>query len=114
MRRISAVKAEEAVLSQLRAILSGPEILAHAARSEDIIAAGLTEQDVAEALHNFDAVWEYLFPVEQARIAQTLLESVSIAPNGIDVKVKSEGLSSLLLEITAANNHPKAAAFSMR
>lgn len=104
VRRISAAKAEDAVLNQLRAILSGPEILAHAARSEDIAAAGLSEQDVAKALKNVDGVWDYLFPVEQARIAQTLLESVSIAPNGIDVKVKSEGLSSLLLEITAANN----------
>ena len=100
IRRISAAKAEDAVMSQLRVILSQPEIIAHTARTEHMKNERITERDIREILNNLDAVWECLFPVEQTRIIHLLLESVSIAPNGIDVRVKHNGLTGLLTELT--------------
>ncbi len=99
VRRISAAKAEEAVMRQLRVILQRPEVIAYTARAEAITEANLTEADVRRAFRNVDAVWEHLFPAEQARIVGLLFESVSVGPNGIDMTLRSDGLSGLLAEL---------------
>jgi len=101
VRRISAAKAEEAVMQQLRVILQRPEIVAHTARAEAIGEAQLTEGDVRRAFRNIDAVWEHLFPVEQARIAGLLFESIAVGTGGIDMTVRSSGLTGLMAELTA-------------
>jgi len=100
VRRISAAKAEETVMRQLRTILQQPEIIAHTARADAIAEAQPTEADVRRAFHNIDAVWEHLFPVEQARIVGLLFESIAVGTGGIDMTVRSNGLTGLMAELT--------------
>jgi hypothetical protein len=101
VRRISAAKAEEAVMQQLRVILQRPEIVAHTARADALAEAKLTEGDVRRAFRNIDAVWEHLFPVEQARVVSLLFESVAVSTGGIDMTVKSNGLTGLTAELVS-------------
>ncbi len=111
VRRVSAAQIEGAVISQVRALLRQPEIVVGtwlAARQE---APDLTEREVRDALQRLDPLWEELFPAEQARIVRALVEQVVVGPNGADIRLRVEGLASLIRDLgTIAPEALKAAA----
>ena len=53
----------------------------------------ITEDEVREALLKFDPLWDKLFPAEQARIVQLLVERVDVRTHGVAVGLRSNGLS---------------------
>ena len=59
----------------------------------------LSEQQVADALNNLEAVWDELFPAEQARIVSLLIERVVVSETGAEVVMRSDGLHSLVDEL---------------
>jgi site-specific DNA recombinase len=61
--------------------------------------ATVTERDVVDALSRLDPVWDELFPDEQKRIVQLLVERVEVHPEGAEVRIRSDGLTSLVLEL---------------
>ena len=44
-------------------------------------------------------MWNELFPAEQARIVELLVERVDLQPDGIDLRLRIEGLTSLCSEL---------------
>lgn len=101
VRRVSAAQIEGAVISQVRALLRQPEIVVGtwlAARRE---APDLTEREVRDALHRLDPLWEELFPAEQARIVQSLVERVVVGQAGADIRLRLDGLGGLVRDLTA-------------
>ena len=44
-------------------------------------------------------MWDELFPVEQARIVRLLVERVNLAPDGMQVRLRAEGLQTLVEEL---------------
>jgi site-specific DNA recombinase len=44
-------------------------------------------------------IWNELFPVEQARVVQLLVERVDIQGTSLEVRIRAEGLSSLVAEL---------------
>ena len=62
----------------------------------------LTEAQVREALHSFEPLWNELFPAEQARIVQLLVDRVDVAPDGIQIRLRTEGLATLVADLRAA------------
>jgi hypothetical protein len=101
VRRVSAAAIEAAVVDQVRALLRQPEVVVGtwlAARTE---APDLTEAEAREALHRLDPLWDELFPAEQARIVRLLVERVEIGPAGADIRLRVEGLASLVRDLTA-------------
>ena len=65
-------------------------------------AAEITERDVIDALQGIEPIWDELFPAEQARIVQLLVDSVVVNPDGLEVCVRSNGLRSLITELNGA------------
>jgi site-specific DNA recombinase len=59
----------------------------------------VTERDVADALQCIDPVWDELFPAEQARVVQLLVEQVLILEAELDVHLRTPGLRSLVAEL---------------
>ena len=106
VRSVAAGEIETAVIGQVRALLRAPEIRARAER----FAPGLAPADLHAALDRFDAVWDELFPVEQARILQLLVEQVRVAPDNAEIRLRAEGLASVVAEITARQSEKRAAA----
>ena len=101
VRRLSAAEIEAAVVGQVRALLRQPKVVVGtwlAARAE---APGLTEAEVREALKRLDPLWEELFPAEQARIVRLLVERVEVGPAGADIRLRVEGLMSLVRDLGA-------------
>jgi hypothetical protein len=59
----------------------------------------LTESETREALERLDPLWEELFPAEQARIVRLLVERVDVSPTGADIRLRLEGLASLMRDL---------------
>jgi len=105
--RVPAGEIEAAVIAQLRAVFRQPEIVAgtwKAARSQD---DEITEADARDALTRIDPLWDELFPAEQARIVALLVERVDIGTDGLNVRLRMDGLAALAREM---NTNVEAAA----
>jgi hypothetical protein len=49
-------------------------------------------------------VWNQLFPAEQARVTQLLVERVDVLPDGIEVRMRLTGLRTLIGELKTPKN----------
>jgi DNA invertase Pin-like site-specific DNA recombinase len=94
--RIAAGDVERAVIEQLRAILRTPEIIVRTWRAARPKMDNITEAEVRAALEQLDPLWDELFPAEQARIAQLLVERVDVQEDGIEIRFRVDGLASLV------------------
>lgn len=96
VKTVPAQALEEIVLAWVRKILSAPEWIKKLAET-----AGqeLKLPDINACLERFDAVWDELFPVEQARIVHLLVEKVTVRPDGITLKLRPAGFVSVLQDI---------------
>jgi site-specific DNA recombinase len=99
VRRVPAGEIEAAVIDQVRALIRTPEIVVRTWRTAKIEDAAISENDVLEALQRLDPVWEELFPAEQARILQLLVERVDVSLDGISIRLRTDGLASLVADL---------------
>jgi DNA invertase Pin-like site-specific DNA recombinase len=98
VRRVPAGEIEAAVIDQMRAMLRTPEVVVRTwkdVRREEAI----PETEVLETLQRLDPVWDELFPAEQARIVQLLIERVDVGLEGIAIRMRVEGLAGLVGEL---------------
>jgi site-specific DNA recombinase len=95
---VPAADVEGAVLDHVQKLLAAPELVARtwgAAKQEDNIA----EREVTVLLADFAAVWNELFPAEQARILQLLVARVVVRLDGLEISLRVEGIASLVEEL---------------
>jgi len=59
----------------------------------------IAEREVTVLLADFATVWNELFPAEQARIVQLLVERVDVQEDALEVRIRAEGLASLVGEL---------------
>jgi DNA invertase Pin-like site-specific DNA recombinase len=104
VRRIPAAQIETAVLEHIRSLLQSPEIIVATWRQARQEIKGLTEREVAEQLGQFEQLWVELFPAEQARVVQLLVERVEITTSGADITLRVGGLSSVLQEMQSRSS----------
>jgi site-specific DNA recombinase len=108
--RVGAAELETAVIDQLRGLLRTPEIIVATWRTAKVELDGLPEAEVRDALERLDPLWDELFPAEQARIVQLLVERVDVSPDGADIQLRVDGLGSLVRDLaTIATATPRAA-----
>lgn len=62
------------------------------------------------ALERLDPLREELFPAEQERIIHLLVDRVNTGPGGADVRLKLDGLASLMRDLGAPAGEPARAA----
>jgi hypothetical protein len=78
-----------------------PEVIVRTWRAARQLAPDLTEADVRSALVELDPLWDELFPAEQARIVQLLVERIDVHAKGVRVRLRTEGLTSLMQDLRA-------------
>jgi DNA invertase Pin-like site-specific DNA recombinase len=110
VRRIPAAEIESAVIEQVRVLLRSPEIVVRTWRAARQTLDSLSEADVREALERLDPLWDELFPAEQARIVQLLVERVDISTEGADIRLRTQGLTSLVEDLGAIQPEARRAA----
>jgi len=62
----------------------------------------ITEDEVREALTEFDPLWDELFRAEQARVAHLLVERVDVRMNGVEVRLRPNRRAGLLREVAGS------------
>jgi site-specific DNA recombinase len=97
---VPAADVEGAVLDHVQKLLAAPELVARTwatvkREGEDTITGG----EVTVLLAEFATVWAELFPPEQARIVQLLVERVDVREDALEVRIRAEGLASLVGEL---------------
>lgn len=80
-------------------MLQSPELIVQTWRAARKQRPEVTENDVRAALKEFQDLWNELFPAEQARIVQLLVERLDLKPDALDITLKIEGLTSLCAEL---------------
>ena len=95
--RLSVAEIEEIVIAKVLEILRKPEIMINSIKAGNV--EGLTGADIALAFKNLEAVWDELFPAEQSRIINLLIEQVIVSEDGIDIRMFKDGLYSLVNEV---------------
>ncbi len=110
IRRVSAGEIETAVIDQLRGLLRAPEIVVRTWRAARQVLGEISEAEVREALERLDPLWNELFPAEQARIVQLLVERVDVSLDGADIRLRTEGLTKLAEDLRAIKPESRRAA----
>jgi hypothetical protein len=90
------------VVAQVRALVFQPEIIVGTWMAARVDVPELTENETRDALSRLDPLWNELFPAEQARIVRLLVERVEIGPAGADIRLRVEGLASLVRDLASA------------
>jgi site-specific DNA recombinase len=99
--RVPAGEIEATVIDQLRAVFRQPEIVAGTWKAARAQIGDITEADARAALQQLDPLWAELFPAEQARIVTLLVERVDIGTDGLNVRLRMDGLGGLAREMLA-------------
>jgi DNA invertase Pin-like site-specific DNA recombinase len=103
IRRVPAAQIEAVVIAQIKTLVQTPEIIVATWRAAKQSIKGLTERQVRDELYRFDDLWSELFPAEQARIVQLLVDRVDISVRGADITLRTEGLASLMHDVRAVS-----------
>ena len=109
--RLPAAEIEAAVIDQVRGLLRAPEIVVgtwRAARTKN--GDGMSEDQVRQALQHLDPLWDELFPAEQARIIQLLVERIDVGEHGFDLRLRVDGLARLAKDLAGSADSKREAA----
>ena len=99
VRRIAAAEIETAVIDQLRGLLRAPEIIVRTWTATRQIDEDINEAEVGKALADLDPLWDKLFPAEQDRITQLLVQRVDVGLDGVAIRLRTSGIASLIAEL---------------
>jgi DNA invertase Pin-like site-specific DNA recombinase len=103
MTQVPAGDLEAEVIKQLRRILRSPGLMASISR--EAIAAGkgegihLDHPTVIEAIRSLHEVWDELYPVEQERIVEQLIDRLVVGLDHCDLHIRLGGVMGLAHEL---------------
>lgn len=90
---------EELVTQQIVAALSAPHTVQAVWDRIRAIRPDLSEPEVVLPMRNLANLWQHLFPAEQCRLAQLLIERVIVADEGLEVVWRDLGWRELAAEL---------------
>jgi hypothetical protein len=96
--RLPADEVEAATVAQIKTVLSSPESVAGVCQFIRKNGAAVREDMAVMAMRQLGNVWEQLYPAEQHRIVNLMIERVDIVPGGLKVKWRELGWKDLIEE----------------
>lgn len=96
---LPAMPIEELVTQQIVAALSAPHIVQSVWDRIRETRPDLSEPQVVFPMRNLAGLWHQLFPAEQCRLAQLLIERVVIADGGLEIIWRHQGWQELAGEL---------------
>ena len=118
VRTLPAGDIEALVMGQVRRVLQTPEIVARVCRvareagnGDDVASAGdaitvapPTDQEVISRLRDFEALWDELYPGEQARIIALVVREAVVWDDHLDLIFHDRGIAVLAAEVSEATD----------
>ena len=96
---LPAAPIEELVIQQIVAALSAPQVVQSVWDRMQQIRPEITEPQVVLPMRNLASLWRELFPVEQCRLAQLLIERAVIGEGGLEIVWRDQGWQELAGEL---------------
>jgi len=96
---LPALPIEALVSQQIVAALSAPHIVQSVWGRAQQIRPDLSEPQIVLPMRNLASLWRELFPTEQCRLAQLLIERVVIADGGLEIIWRDQGWQQLAAEL---------------
>lgn len=100
--RLPAAEIEASVVAQIRTVLTSPESVAAVVRHVPRQGMPIDEATVVMAMGRLSDVWDQLFPIEQHRIVNLMIERIDMVHagelQGIKVKWRELGWDALIGE----------------
>jgi len=87
-------------------MLRAPEVIIATLLSARPELGDLSEDGVPEVLAGLDPLWDKLFPPEQTRVIQLLLERIDVGLAGLKTRLRVQGVARMVQDlagITATN-----------
>ncbi len=106
---VAAAQIEEAVFRRIRKLIRAPEMITRIWKNAAGEEPGLREQTVVNALKKIDPIWGELFPIEQNRLMHLLVETVVLSTDSLEIRVRVEGVNSLVAELSDEDTERRAA-----
>ena len=100
---VAAREIEGIVLGQLQALIQTPEMVARTWKAAKTEEDGITEREITQSLQSLEPVWGELFPGEQHRLVELLVDRVIVNQNEIEVHLRGEGLDDLAKDLGNMN-----------
>lgn len=100
--RLPAAELEAAVLQQLRAMMRQPVMISEIVPQAVALNDQLDEAQITVAMTHLDVIWDQLFPAEQARIVQLLVEKVIVSSSNIALQLRANGIGQVAMELQPA------------
>ena len=97
--RLPAPMVEDAVIGEIHRMIRAPQITARTIQALRRDGVKVEEAAVVATLAGFERLWGALYPAEQARIVQLLVERITVGTNGIAVDLRKEGLGLVLRDM---------------
>ena len=98
------------MIDQVRGLLRAPEIVVGTWRASKTKVDGLSEEQVRRALQDLEPLWDELFPAEQARIVQLLVERIDVGTQGFDLRLRIDELAHLARDLSDSATETRKAA----
>jgi hypothetical protein len=96
---LPAAPIEELVVQQIVAALSAPHVVQSVWERVQQVRPEMSEPEVVLPMRRLATMWQQLFPVEQCRLAQLLIERVMIANGGLEIVWRDQGWQELAGEL---------------
>jgi site-specific DNA recombinase len=97
--RVPAKPIEQLVLAQVHAVLKAPEAVQSVWDAVRVQHQEISEPEVVLQWREIGAVWARLFPEEQRRIVQLLIERVTLSDADIEITWRAAGWPTLVGDI---------------
>jgi len=97
--RLPAPMVEDAVIGEIHRMIRAPEVPSRTIAALRRDGVKVEEAAVVATLAGFERLWGALYPAEQARIVQLLVERITVSTNGIAVDLRKEGLGMVLRDM---------------
>jgi uncharacterized protein YPO0396 len=92
------------VKSELKRLNDQMKSLDDSIRNLEAATTSASPVDLAEitnALSRLDPIWEVLYPEEQSRILELLIESVAVSVNNVDIRFRTNGIEKIVEDLTS-------------
>ena len=96
---LPAAPIESLVIEQIQAALSAPHVVQAVWDRIRELRPEMTEPQVVLPMRQLATVWQQLFPAEQCRLAQLLIERVVVADGGLEIIWRDHGWQTLAAEL---------------
>lgn len=100
IKSLPAEQIEELVLAQVKQFLVSPEMVNLVHKKASAKERFISEDAVRKELQQFDSIWGELFPQEQNRVMQLIIQRIQVSLDGLNITFQPNGIMEVYEQIT--------------